>query len=154
MTRGQLFHLLGWSSSAASLVQIIAVAAAGPIVALAKLPDPNASLHHHLLWHRHHNAKEVRILKCLGEDRTVDTLSHWSDVFQLYSKCRCADRCRKQMDKWWAVTERGTVSYWGRQTEDRLLGHQPFSKVHIILKIWKMIHVHPHLDKCAHTHTQ
>lgn len=41
----------------------------------------------------------------------------------------------------------GTVSYWGRQAEDRLLGHQKFSKIHIILKIWKMIHVDPHLDK-------
>ena len=62
--------LSDWSSSAASLVQIIAVAAGGPIVALAKLPDPTASLQHHLLRHRHHNAKEVGILKRLGEDRT------------------------------------------------------------------------------------
>lgn len=52
-----------------SLVQIVAVAAVGPVVALAELPDPTTSLHHHLLWQSHHNAKEVRILECLGKDR-------------------------------------------------------------------------------------
>lgn len=52
------------------LVQVIAVAAGGPIVALAKLPDASACLHHHLLWHGHHNAKEVGILKCLKRSRT------------------------------------------------------------------------------------
>lgn len=65
-TRSMLSH---WSSSAASLVQIIAVVATGPIVALAKLPDATTSLHHHLLRHRHHNATEVGILKRLGDDR-------------------------------------------------------------------------------------
>lgn len=88
-----------WSGSAASLVQIIAVTAAGPIVALTKLPDPTTSLHHHLLRHRHHNAEEVGIL----------------------------ERC-------------------GRQTEDRLLSHQPFSEVNIVFKVWEVIHVNSHHD--------
>lgn len=52
-----------------SLVQIVAVAAVWPVVALAELPDPTTSLHHHLLRQSHHNAKEVRILECLGKDR-------------------------------------------------------------------------------------
>lgn len=75
-----------WSSSAASMVQIIAVAARGPIVALAKLPDATTSLYHQLLWHRHHNAKEVRILKCLGDDGQWKRLGIKviTQVFQLY----------------------------------------------------------------------
>lgn len=58
------------SSHAASLVEVVAVAAGGPIVALAKLPDASASLHHHHLWHRHHNTKEVWILKRLEVRKT------------------------------------------------------------------------------------
>lgn len=60
------------STHDALLVEIIAVAAGGPIVALAKLSDASASLHHHLLWHRHHNTKEVWVLKCLKVSKTGD----------------------------------------------------------------------------------
>lgn len=110
ITRGQLFCPLdfglhkvhagwsGWFSSAASLVQIIAVTTAGPIVTLAELPDPSAGLHHHLLRHRHHNAKEVRILKRLGEDRTWIFLGiEVIVIFQFYWKCKHVDTCK---DKW------------------------------------------------------
>lgn len=60
-----------------SLVQIVAVAAARPVVALAELPDATASLHHQLLGHGHHNAEEVGILKRLGDDML------WGDYVKL-----------------------------------------------------------------------
>lgn len=49
------------------------------------------------------------------------------------------------------VIEKVMVSHRGRQTEDWLFSHQPFSEVHIILKIWKVVHVDSHLDKDTHT---
>lgn len=38
------------------------------------------------------------------------------------------------------------ASYRSRQTEDRLLSHQPFGEVHIVLKIREVIHVDPNLE--------
>lgn len=39
------------------------------------------------------------------------------------------------------------ASYRGRQTEDRLLGHQPLSEVNVVFKVWEVIHVNSHLNK-------
>lgn len=117
-----------WSSGF-SLVEIIAAAATGTIVALAKVPDATTRFHHHLLRHRHHDAKEVGILECL---RDIIQKTFWS--------------CRNRR---WHVDEQGWrrnfLSYRGRKTEDGLLRHQVLSEVHIILKIWKVIHFNPHL---------
>lgn len=44
------------------------------------------------------------------------------------------------------------MSYRGRQAEDRLLGHKALSKIHIVLKIWKVFHVDPNLQMCKHGH--
>lgn len=43
------------------------------------------------------------------------------------------------------------ASYRSRQTEDRLLGHQLFGEVHIVLKIWEVIHVDPNLENVKTT---
>lgn len=59
-----------------SLVQLVAVVASGPIVALAELSDPPARLDHHRLRHRHNDAEEVWILKCLKEGRTWTLLAY------------------------------------------------------------------------------
>lgn len=59
-------HVNVLSNAAASLIQVVAVAAAGPVVTLAELPDASARLQHQLLGHGHHHAEEVGILKCLG----------------------------------------------------------------------------------------
>lgn len=56
-----------WSSCDFSLVEIVAVAATGSIMALTELPDATAGFHHHLLWHCHHDTKEVGILKRLKD---------------------------------------------------------------------------------------
>lgn len=37
-------------------------------------------------------------------------------------------------------------SYRGGQAEHRLFGHQALGEIHIILIIWKVIHVDSHLD--------
>lgn len=50
-----------------SLVEIVAVAATGTIMTLRKLPDATTRFRHHLLRHCHHDAKVVRILKCLKD---------------------------------------------------------------------------------------
>lgn len=41
-------------------------------MAQTKLPDTSARLHHHFLWHRHHNTEEVWILKRLEVGKTGD----------------------------------------------------------------------------------
>lgn len=108
---------------------------------LTKLPNATTSLHHHLLWHRHHNAKEVRIFKRLEDDR-IWMLSHtFTLIFQMCS------------GSWTRHDEEATVSYRGRQTEDRLLSHQAFSKLHITIKVRKVVHFNPHLVKFTERNT-
>lgn len=34
----------------------------------------------------------------------------------------------------------------GRQTEDRLLRNESLCELHIVLKIWEMFHLNPHLE--------
>lgn len=96
--RSMLSH---WASCPTSLVQIIAVVARGPIMALAKLPDASTSLDHHLLWHRHHNAKEVRILKRLEDDGQWICLGvkMIAQVFQFYIYIVvCRKMCRQMIN--------------------------------------------------------
>lgn len=49
-------------------------------------------------------------------------------------------------------TESTEMSYGGRQAEDRLLGHEALSKIHIVLKIWEVFHVDSNLQTCQHGH--
>lgn len=53
--------------------------------------------------------------------------------------------CRVRTDES-AVRGKVMASYRSRQTEDRLLSYQPFGEVHIVLKIWEVIHVDPNLE--------
>lgn len=82
------------------LVQVVAVAAGGPIVALAKLPDASTRLHHHLLRHGHHNAKEVGILKCLKRSRTR-TLRRIKEMMRNSHFGLKLPSCTKNMHRQW-----------------------------------------------------
>lgn len=113
--------------SSASLVQIVAVAAERPVVTMAELPDPSAGLHHHVLRNRHHDAEEVGVLERLLVDRP--------DVF-IFSVLLWRRSQERLKINW---------TYWSRQAEDRLFGHQPFSEVHVVFKVRKVAHFNPYL---------